>query len=101
VEKLIAHFSTARSLVQKTQLGDSWLSPDVSYLLLSTLCPALYALVEDGLKPFQKDIIMGQRRSSPWSVVEASVKLVSAILSLAHTPGPGLTHVYGPTFVLS
>ncbi|KAM9114561.1 AP-4 complex accessory subunit RUSC1 [Pangshura tecta] len=75
VEKLIAHFSTARSLVQKTQLGDSWLSPDVSYLLLSTLCPALYALVADGLKPFQKDIITGQRRSSPWSVVEASVKL--------------------------
>ncbi|XP_050785999.1 AP-4 complex accessory subunit RUSC1 isoform X3 [Gopherus flavomarginatus] len=74
VEKLIAHFSMARSLVQKTQLGDSWLSPDVSYLLLNTLCPALYALVADGLKPFQKDIIMGQRRSSPWSVVEASVK---------------------------
>ncbi|TFJ97931.1 ribonuclease-like [Platysternon megacephalum] len=78
VEKLIAHFSTARSLVQKTQLGDSRLSPDVSYLLLNTLCPALYALVADGLKPFQKDIITGQRRSSPWSVVEASVK-----------PGPG------------
>ncbi|XP_038239199.1 RUN and SH3 domain-containing protein 1 isoform X2 [Dermochelys coriacea] len=75
VEKLIAHFSTARSLVQKTQLGDSRLSPDVSYLLLNTLCPALYALVADGLKPFQKDIITGQRRSSPWSVVEASVKL--------------------------
>ncbi|XP_034648898.1 RUN and SH3 domain-containing protein 1 [Trachemys scripta elegans] len=75
VEKLIAHFNTARSLVQKTQLGDSRLSPDVSYLLLSTLCPALYALVADGLKPFQKDIITGQRRSSPWSVVEASVKL--------------------------
>uniref|UniRef100_A0A8C3IRR7 RUN and SH3 domain containing 1 n=1 Tax=Chrysemys picta bellii TaxID=8478 RepID=A0A8C3IRR7_CHRPI len=75
VEKLIAHFNTARSLVQKTQLGDSRLSPDVSYLLLNTLCPALYALVADGLKPFQKDIITGQRRSSPWSVVEASVKL--------------------------
>ncbi|CAM5174417.1 unnamed protein product [Eretmochelys imbricata] len=75
VEKLIAHFSTARSLVQKTQLGDSRLSPDVSYLLLNTLCPALYGLVADGLKPFQKDIITGQRRSSPWSVVEASVKL--------------------------
>ncbi|XP_067395265.1 AP-4 complex accessory subunit RUSC1 isoform X2 [Emydura macquarii macquarii] len=78
VEKIIAHFSTARNLVQKAQLGDSRLSPDVSYLLLNTLCPALYALVEDGLKPFQKDIITGQRRRSPWSVVAASVK-----------PGPG------------
>ncbi|XP_042641409.1 RUN and SH3 domain-containing protein 1 [Tyto alba] len=74
VDKVIAHFSTARNLVQKAQLGDSRLSPDVGYLLLHTLCPALYALVEDGLKPFQKDIITGQRKNSPWSVVEASVK---------------------------
>uniref|UniRef100_A0A8V1AK92 RUN and SH3 domain containing 1 n=1 Tax=Gallus gallus TaxID=9031 RepID=A0A8V1AK92_CHICK len=59
---------------RKAQLGDSWLSPDVGYLLLHTLCPALYGLVEDGLKPFQKDVITGQRRNSPWSVVEASVK---------------------------
>ncbi|KAJ7417402.1 RUN and SH3 domain containing 1 [Willisornis vidua] len=74
VDKVIAHFSTARNLVQKAQLGDSRLSPDVGYLLLHTLCPALYALVEDGLKPFQKDVITGQRKNSPWSVVEASVK---------------------------
>ncbi|KAK2518169.1 Rusc1 [Columba guinea] len=58
----------------KAQLGDSRLSPDVGHLLLRTLCPALYAVVEDGLKPFQKDVITGQRRNSPWSVVEASVK---------------------------
>ncbi|XP_009994412.1 PREDICTED: RUN and SH3 domain-containing protein 1 [Chaetura pelagica] len=74
VDKMIDHFSTARNLVQKAQLGDSRLSPDVGYLLLHTLCPALYALVEDGLKPFQKDVITGQRKNSPWSVVEASVK---------------------------
>ncbi|KFQ32739.1 RUN and SH3 domain-containing protein 1, partial [Merops nubicus] len=58
----------------QAQLGDSRLSPDVGYLLLHTLCPVLYALVEDGLKPFQKDVITGQRKNSPWSVVEASVK---------------------------
>ncbi|KAM6330995.1 AP-4 complex accessory subunit RUSC1 isoform 2-T2 [Alca torda] len=74
VDKIIAHFSAARNLVQKAQLGDSRLSPDVGYLLLHTLCPALYALVEDGLKPFQKDVITGQRKNSPWRVVEASVK---------------------------
>ncbi|XP_041320760.1 RUN and SH3 domain-containing protein 1 [Pyrgilauda ruficollis] len=74
VDKVIAHFSTARNLVQKAQLGDSRLNPDVGYLLLHTLCPALYTLVEDGLKPFQKDVITGQRKNSPWSVVEASVK---------------------------
>ncbi|XP_025970907.2 AP-4 complex accessory subunit RUSC1 isoform X2 [Dromaius novaehollandiae] len=82
VDKIVAHFSTARNLVQKAQLGDSWLSPDVGYLLLHTLCPALYALVEDGLKPFQKDVITGQRKNSPWSVVEASVKPGSSTRSL-------------------
>ncbi|NWT61232.1 FPPS synthase, partial [Erythrocercus mccallii] len=62
------------SCLPQAQLGDSRLNPDVGYLLLHTLCPALYALVEDGLKPFQKDVITGQRKNSPWSVVEASVK---------------------------
>lgn len=74
VDRIVAHFSTARNLVQKAQLGDSRLNPDVGYLVMSTLCPALRALVCDGLKPFQKDVIMGQRPSSPWSVVEASAK---------------------------
>uniref|UniRef100_A0A670JRC0 RUN domain-containing protein n=1 Tax=Podarcis muralis TaxID=64176 RepID=A0A670JRC0_PODMU len=74
VDKIVAHFSTARNLVQKTQLGDSRLSPDIGYVVLTTLCPALRALVGDGLKPFQKDVITGQRPSSPWSVVEASAK---------------------------
>lgn len=46
----------------------------MGHLVLTTLCPALHALVADGLKPFRKDLITGQRRSSPWSVVEASVK---------------------------
>lgn len=59
---------------RQAQLGDSRLSPDVGHLVLTTLCPALHALVADGLKPFRKDLITGQRRSSPWSVVEASVK---------------------------
>uniref|UniRef100_A0A8D2KWE9 RUN domain-containing protein n=1 Tax=Varanus komodoensis TaxID=61221 RepID=A0A8D2KWE9_VARKO len=77
VDKIVAHFSTARNLVQKAQLGDSRLSPDVGYLILNTLCPALRALVSDGLKPFQKDVITGQRPSSPWSVVEASAKPAS------------------------
>nr|XP_009665774.1 PREDICTED: RUN and SH3 domain-containing protein 1 [Struthio camelus australis] len=66
----------------QAQLGDSWLSPEVGYLLLHTLCPALYALVEDGLKPFQKDVITGQRKNSPWSVVEASVKAGPSTRSL-------------------
>nr|KAF6316529.1 RUN and SH3 domain containing 1 [Pipistrellus kuhlii] len=86
VDKIISHFGAARNLVQKAQLGDSRLSPDVGHLVLTTLCPALYALVADGLKPFRKDLITGQRRSNPWSVVEASVK-----------PGSS-TRAFGPLY---
>ena len=55
-------------------------------MLLHTLCPALYGLVEDGLKPFQKDVITGQRRNSPWSVVEASVKTGRCGKTLGQAP---------------
>ncbi|XP_004871194.2 RUN and SH3 domain-containing protein 1 isoform X2 [Heterocephalus glaber] len=74
VDKIISHFGAARNLVQKAQLGDSRLSPDVGHLVLSTLCPALHALVADGLKPFRKDLIAGQRTCSPLSLVHGSVK---------------------------
>ncbi|XP_051849824.1 AP-4 complex accessory subunit RUSC1 isoform X4 [Antechinus flavipes] len=84
VDKIISHFGAARNLVQKAQLGDSRLSPDVGHLVLTTLCPALHALVADGLKPFRKDLITGQRRSNPWSVVEASVKPGSCTHSLGN-----------------
>ncbi|XP_068934020.1 AP-4 complex accessory subunit RUSC1 isoform X2 [Petaurus breviceps papuanus] len=84
VDKIISHFGAARNLVQKAQLGDSRLSPDVGHLVLTTLCPALHALVADGLKPFRKDLITGQRRSNPWSVVEASVKSGSCAHSLGN-----------------
>ncbi|XP_007946665.1 RUN and SH3 domain-containing protein 1 [Orycteropus afer afer] len=82
VDKIISHFGAARNLVQKAQLGDSRLSPDVGHLVLTTLCPALHALVADGLKPFRKDLVTGQRRSNAWSVVEASVKPGSSTHSL-------------------
>ncbi|XP_053559201.1 AP-4 complex accessory subunit RUSC1 [Bombina bombina] len=74
VDKIICHFNTSRNLVQKARLGDSRLSPELGYLILNSLCPSLYALLNNGLKPFQKDVILGRRRLSPWSLVEASVK---------------------------
>lgn len=80
------HSITSRRL--QAQLGDSRLSPDVGHLVLTTLCPALHALVADGLKPFRKDLITGQRRSSPWSVVEASVKPGER-----RGPAPGVSRV--------
>ncbi|CAJ0965826.1 unnamed protein product [Ranitomeya imitator] len=74
VEKIISHFNASRNQVQKAQLGDSRLSPVLGYLILNHLCPSLYSLLGDGLKPYQKDVIVGRRRSSPWSLVAASTK---------------------------
>lgn len=80
----------------QAQLGDSRLSPDVGHLVLTTLCPALHALVADGLKPFRKDLITGQRRSSPWSVVEASVKPGGRGGAGGRGPGPAGRGGAGP-----
>lgn len=74
VDRIISHFNGSRNQVQKTQLGDSRLSPKLGYLIVNHLCPSLFSLIGDGLKPFQKDVIIGQRRLSPWNLVEASAK---------------------------
>ncbi|XP_018087075.1 RUN and SH3 domain-containing protein 1-like isoform X2 [Xenopus laevis] len=73
VDRIIGHFNSSRNRVQKAQLGDSRLSPELGHLLLGGLCPSLYSLLADGLKPFHRDVIVGRRRLSPWSLVEASV----------------------------
>uniref|UniRef100_UPI00398EDE19 AP-4 complex accessory subunit RUSC1 isoform X2 n=1 Tax=Pristiophorus japonicus TaxID=55135 RepID=UPI00398EDE19 len=78
VDQIVSHFSVARNIVQKAQLGDSRVSPLVGQLVLGGLCPALEAVVRDGLKPHQQDLIVGRRPNSPWSVVEASLKAGSA-----------------------
>jgi len=47
----------------------------VGHLVLKYLCPAVQAVLEDGLKAFVLDVIIGQRKNMPWSVVEASTQL--------------------------
>ncbi|XP_043936154.1 RUN and SH3 domain-containing protein 1 isoform X1 [Protopterus annectens] len=74
VDKLVSYFSTTRNLVQKAQLGDSRISPEVGHLVLFGLNPALLAVLKDGLKPYQNDVIVGRRKNSVWRMVEASVK---------------------------
>lgn len=68
----------------------------MGHLVLTTLCPALHALVADGLKPFKKDLITGQRRSSPWSVVEASVKPGEGGPRVWDRAGPAAGTALGP-----
>ncbi|KAH0627758.1 hypothetical protein JD844_008047 [Phrynosoma platyrhinos] len=59
----------------KAKLGNSSVSPNVGHLILKYLCPAIRDILGDGLKAYVLDVIIGQRRNIPWSVVEASTQL--------------------------
>ncbi|XP_054895365.1 AP-4 complex accessory subunit RUSC2 isoform X2 [Poeciliopsis prolifica] len=75
VDLIVAHFGTSRDPDVKAKLGNSCVSPNVGHLILKYLCPALRDLLQDGLKAYVLDLIIGQRRCQPWSVVEASTQL--------------------------
>ncbi|KAJ8289993.1 hypothetical protein GJAV_G00007520 [Gymnothorax javanicus] len=80
VEAILAQFSSSRTLVQKSfksqkaRSGDSSFNPTLGRLVLQCLCPALYGLLCDGLKPHQSDLIAGRRPNSPWGLVQASTR---------------------------
>lgn len=67
--------SCASLLHLQAKLGNSSVSPNVGHLVLKYLCPAVRAVLEDGLKAFVLDVIIGRRKNMPWSVVEASTQL--------------------------
>lgn len=71
VEQLIHHFSPATNQSELNNLGDSSLNPACAKLALSTLCPALYAVLSDGLKP-SLQTSFGDIPNSVWQVVESS-----------------------------
>uniref|UniRef100_A0A8D0GXR3 RUN and SH3 domain containing 2 n=1 Tax=Sphenodon punctatus TaxID=8508 RepID=A0A8D0GXR3_SPHPU len=75
VDLIVAHFGTSRDPGVKAKLGNSSVSPNVGHLILKYLCPAIRAILGDGLKAYVLDVIVGQRRNIPWSVVEASTQL--------------------------
>ncbi|KAM9858242.1 AP-4 complex accessory subunit RUSC2 [Aulostomus maculatus] len=75
VDLIVAHFGTSRDPDVKAKLGNSWVSPNVGHLILKYLCPALHEVLQDGLKAYVLDLIIGQRRCQPWSLVEASSQL--------------------------
>uniref|UniRef100_A0A673X749 RUN and SH3 domain containing 2 n=2 Tax=Salmo trutta TaxID=8032 RepID=A0A673X749_SALTR len=75
VDLIVAHFGTSRDPDVKAKLGNSWVSPNVGHLILKYLCPALTEVLGDGLKAYVLDLIIGQRRNQPWSLVEASTQL--------------------------
>lgn len=73
VEQIMHHFSLASNQSELNTLGDSALNPACAKLLLSTLCPALYAVLSDGLKP-SIETNFGAIHNSVWQVVEASAQ---------------------------
>ncbi|NWT58833.1 RUSC2 protein, partial [Erythrocercus mccallii] len=75
VDLIVAHFGTSRDPGVKAKLGNSSVSPNVGHLILKYLCPAVQDILSDGLKAYILDMIIGQRRNIPWSVVEASTQL--------------------------
>ncbi|KAJ8380651.1 hypothetical protein SKAU_G00014290 [Synaphobranchus kaupii] len=75
VDLIVAHFGTSRDPGVKAKLGNSSVSPNVGTLILKYLCPAIRDILQDGLRGYVLDLIIGQRRNVPWSVVEASTQL--------------------------
>ncbi len=55
------------------KLGNTAQSPEVGNLVLKHLCPAIYALVQDGLNPHVRSLF-GKMKNSVWRVVEASAE---------------------------
>ncbi|XP_018615569.2 iporin isoform X2 [Scleropages formosus] len=75
VDLIVAHFGTTRDPGVKAKLGNSSVSPNVGHLILKYLCPAIRNVLQDGLRGYVLDLIIGQRRNHPWTIVEASTQL--------------------------
>uniref|UniRef100_A0A8C2D2E3 RUN domain-containing protein n=1 Tax=Cyprinus carpio TaxID=7962 RepID=A0A8C2D2E3_CYPCA len=74
VDLIMAHFNSRRDPEEKIRLGNSLLCTTISYLVLKQLCPAIQNILQDGLKPYQLDLIIGQRRNELWNVIEATAR---------------------------
>lgn len=73
VEQIIHHFSPATNQKELINIGDSSVNPACAKLALSALCPALYAILSDGLKP-SLQTSFGSIPNSVWQVVESSAQ---------------------------
>ncbi|XP_071788396.1 uncharacterized protein [Asterias amurensis] len=85
VEHILSHFAQckARSVKEKGQLGSTTHSPDVGHLMLHYLCPAIRAILLDGLRPHMSSFFVGRFKTTIWNAVEATTQL-----------GPGTRPLY-------
>ena len=56
------------------RLGSTAQTPEIGHLILKHLCPAIHAVLLDGLKPHVRSLF-GRMRNSVWKVVEDSAEL--------------------------
>ncbi|XP_017778180.1 PREDICTED: uncharacterized protein LOC108563887 [Nicrophorus vespilloides] len=73
VGKIVQGFSSATDQGELKVLCDSTMNPRSAKLVLNTLCPALYAVLSDGLKP-SLETSFGAIGNSVWQVIEASAQ---------------------------
>ncbi|KAK2164108.1 hypothetical protein LSH36_68g00006 [Paralvinella palmiformis] len=74
IKILTDHFCEMKSTQEKPELADSDEVTDISHIVLELICPAVYAIIQDGLKPHVRSLF-GKVKNTPWRVVEDSVDL--------------------------
>ncbi|XP_067289772.1 AP-4 complex accessory subunit RUSC2 isoform X2 [Pseudorasbora parva] len=74
VDLIIAHFNSRQEPEEKIRLGNSSLCTTISVLVLEQLYPAIQTILQDGLKAYKLDLIIGKRRNKLWNIVEATAQ---------------------------
>ncbi|XP_052785578.1 uncharacterized protein LOC128221157 isoform X2 [Mya arenaria] len=80
---LVAHFATSTSTFDKLRLGNTTETPVLGDIVITRLCTAITAVLQDGLKHHLAGFQMfGSVQVTVWKVVEASVEIVPQTRSL-------------------
>lgn len=62
-------------ILLQLRLGSSADTPEIGELVLSTLCPAVYKVVSDGLKTYLAGVqVFGRVQVTIWKLTEASAE---------------------------
>lgn len=65
----------ARSKMNMSKHNDGSSAPDINQLVLTHICPAVEALVKDGMKSHSHGWVVGRVKNTPWIVIQATTQL--------------------------
>ncbi|XP_056322114.1 AP-4 complex accessory subunit RUSC2 [Danio aesculapii] len=71
VNNITAHLNSRRDPEEKIRLGNSLV---INHLVIKQLYPRIQNILQDGLKAYTLDLIIGQRRNKLWNVIEATAR---------------------------